>query len=33
VAFFAQPGAEARRERHQLRCLKGRWLFQSAAPN
>jgi SEC-C motif-containing protein len=33
VAFFAQPGAQARRERHQLRCLKGRWLFQSAAPN
>jgi SEC-C motif-containing protein len=33
VAFSAEPGAEARRERHTLRCLKGRWLFQSAAPS
>jgi SEC-C motif-containing protein len=31
VAFFAEAGAAARRERHTLRCLKGRWLFQSAA--
>lgn len=32
VAFFAQAGAEARNERHQLQRLKGRWLFQSASP-
>jgi SEC-C motif domain protein len=33
VAFYAEKGAQARRERHTLRCLKGRWLFQSAAQN
>jgi SEC-C motif domain protein len=31
VAFFAETGAAARNERHTLRRLKDRWLFQSAA--
>jgi len=31
VAFYAEKGGAARRERHTLRRLKGRWLFQSAA--
>ena len=30
VTYFAQAGAEARRERHTLRRLKGRWLFERA---
>jgi SEC-C motif domain protein len=30
VAFYAEKGAEARRERHTLKCIKGRWLFATA---
>ena len=30
VAFYAEQGAAARRERHTLKAIKGRWLFASA---
>ncbi len=30
VAFYAEKGSEARRERHTLKCIKGRWLFATA---
>lgn len=31
VAFYAEKGAEARREQHTLKCIKGRWLFAAAS--